>query len=396
MKGPARGTLRLTSIGRSALALGLAGLVLTMAVSDLEGLHMLPVGPALLLVALAVSPLLAWLQMRGLRLGPAPARTVFAGESFVLRPVLENRSGLFAVRDLVLGAGDGVRGHTRPLAYLPRLATHALLSADCPWRLPRRGRTSECTLTAASSFPFGLVERRLVFLAATDLLALPRLGTLREIAPLLRPAAGSRRRRTATRQGSEEFFGLRDWREGESPHLVHWKTSARRGRPVVRELEGEDRPAVRLVLSGFVPAPHAADRPHASFERAVGLTATLLEYLLRRRHRVSLAFAGEQPFERRLGPTRGALLAALADLACVQPVARRRPVSERALFERARRRGELALLVDAGAVERVELAGMRSRRGCSRGLVLHVDHPALSEIYTTTRRGQPRAALLWT
>jgi uncharacterized protein (DUF58 family) len=414
MNNPESGSLRLTAFGRSVLVLSLAGLVLTLAGSLFDGLEVLPVAPALALLALATAPLLAWLQMRGVQVGAPPGRTVFVGEPFELKPVLENRARWFAAHDLVLGVGDGVRGRMRPVGYLPCLAPQSTRSGRCAWRLPRRGPVSECTLTVMSSFPFGLVERRLVFTLPTELLALPRLGTLRELGSLLQPAAGARRRRTATRQGHEEFFGLRDWREGESPRLVHWKTSARRGRPVVRELEGEDRPPVRIVLSGFVPPPaangalsalatHERGRPHAGFERAVGLTATLVEHLLRRRYRVSLAFAGDRPWERDLPVTRGALLSALADLARVQPLVRARPVGQRALFERARRRGELAILVDAGpgpgptgSGRPGPIGAQRARAVRTPGVVLHVDHPSLAELYTTARRGEPRTALLWT
>jgi uncharacterized protein (DUF58 family) len=397
VNAPVRGSLRLTPLGRSVLILAASGLVVTLAISSLPAAGMLPAAPALLLLACAAAPALAWLQLRGLRVSPPAARTVFVGEPFQLRAPVTNFSRWFTARDLVVGHGDGVRGHMRPVGYHPVLAAGATEAPAGVWRLPRRGHTASCTLTLASSFPFGLVERRLVFEVEADLLALPRLGTVRAIGALLHPAAGARRNRTATHLGCDEFHGLREWREGESQRLVHWKLSARRGRLVVRELEGEDRPPVRLVLSGFVTPPYDRRRADPAFERAVSLTATLVEDLLRNRYRLRLAFAGDEPWEREAPRTRGALRALLTDLARVQPTGRRGQPSARALFDRARRAGETAILVIPDGGPRAGGTGdLRAGSGHEHGLVLHVDHPAVAEIYSPTRRAEPRTALLAT
>src|SRR5207237_287835 len=56
----------------------------------------------------------------------------------------------------------------------------------------------------------------------------------------------------ASRVGeSEEFVSLRDYRPGDPLRLIHWKSWARRGRPVVKEFQDEFFVRYGLVLDTF-------------------------------------------------------------------------------------------------------------------------------------------------
>ena len=117
------------------------------------------------------------------------------------------------------------------------------------------------------------------------------------------------------RRGTEEFFGVRHWRDGESEHLVHWKLTARRGMRVLRELEVRADATVHVVLSTFV----ARSGSGRELERAVRLAATVVAHCLRagRRTRLSVTRSDRPP----LGPLRGrvGLARALNELAVVGP-----------------------------------------------------------------------------
>ncbi len=73
---------------------------------------------------------------------------------------------------------------------------------------------------------------------------------------------------------SGEFIGLRDYQAGDSPRLIHWKSWARTGRPIVRELENTFFPRHGLVLDTF-PAPG----DEAAFEEAVSVAASFASTL---------------------------------------------------------------------------------------------------------------------
>lgn len=70
---------------------------------------------------------------------------------------------------------------------------------------------------------------------------------------------------------SGEFVGLREYRQGDPMRLIHWKSWARTGRPIVKELEDTYFPRHGLVLDTF---PDAGDEE--LFEQAVSVAASFV------------------------------------------------------------------------------------------------------------------------
>src|SRR5579871_6392252 len=109
------------------------------------------------------------------------------------------------------------------------------------WRreiiLPRRGRTTWREMEAVSGYPFGLIERRVQLTPPEDVIVLPSLGWmhrgrfLRYLRCLTVQPQYVRVRRLSRPQPSAqaEFHGLRAFQSGDSPRLIHWRTSARCG-----------------------------------------------------------------------------------------------------------------------------------------------------------------------
>jgi uncharacterized protein (DUF58 family) len=102
----------------------------------------------------------------------------------------------------------------------------------------------------------------------------------------LPPAKGTRHPAAQT-----FFHGLRNYRPGDSPRLIHWRTSARRGEPMVREFE--DPPEDDLTL--VVEAQAAGTAENAALERLISLAATIVwEWCRQRGDRLVLALAGAE------------------------------------------------------------------------------------------------------
>lgn len=241
----------------------------------------------------------------------------FAWEAFPLTLRIHNRSPRWVARDLLFRHSLESRRKRPWFEARPRLAAASGCLLRPRMRMPHRGRFTRYHLTVASTFPFGLLRWRLDLTRPVDLLALPRLGEIRSTAQLLpEPGLGDlgRPRRAA---GEGEFFGLLEWRPGLSQRQICWKATARRGRLMIRQTQRRERPAVRVVLHLARPAsPHG--QQHADFERAVSLTATLLEYLLRRRQPAELTLAGRRLRTWRPRPDRNGLNTVLATLAEVE------------------------------------------------------------------------------
>jgi uncharacterized protein (DUF58 family) len=180
--------------------------------------------------------------------------------------------------------------------------------------LSRRGRYVCRPLRAVSSFPFGLVRQEVDFGGGEQLTVLPRLGQVhtgrlrRWLVHSARP--DERARRSRRRLALEaEFHGLRQFRPGDSPRWIHWRTSARTGELVVREFDHGTHHDLVLIVEPFGEDAEAVDA-------AVTLAATICwAWSKEAGDRVILAVAGQDPQVRVTGDNPGTVITLLEALA---------------------------------------------------------------------------------
>ncbi|MFD0892553.1 DUF58 domain-containing protein [Luteolibacter ambystomatis] len=88
---------------------------------------------------------------------------------------------------------------------------------------------------------------------------------------------------------SGEFVSLRDYRPGDPIRQIHWKSWARTGRPIVRELEDTFYPRYGLVLDTF-----PASGQELAFEDAVSIAASFASTIDTRESLLDLMFIKDQ------------------------------------------------------------------------------------------------------
>ncbi|ESA36970.1 conserved repeat protein [Leptolyngbya sp. Heron Island J] len=86
---------------------------------------------------------------------------------------------------------------------------------------------------------------------------------------------------------SEEFWSLRDYRPGDSPRKVHWKSWAKLGKPVVREEQAEYFVHHALVLDTFQPESFSE-----ILEEAISVAASLACEMQNQESLLDLIFSG--------------------------------------------------------------------------------------------------------
>jgi len=183
----------------------------------------------------------------------------------------------------------------------------------------RRGRYRLPDLGLARTDAFGLVRSRGVWLGERVLLACPRYFTLDE-APL---PLGRRYQPGGIPLASEvgdslEFVGTREYRDGDPPRRIDWRSWARLGIPVVKEYQEEYFSRIALVLDTFLPRrPHPAQRRR--LEAAISVTASIAEHFSRREEVVDVLAAGPDLYEVSTGRSLGSLDNVLEVLACLEP-----------------------------------------------------------------------------
>ena len=90
---------------------------------------------------------------------------------------------------------------------------------------------------------------------------------------------------------SEEFVSLREYRRGDPPRHIHWRSWARIGKPIVKEFEDEFFVRHALVLDTFTPRPHSD-----VFEEAVSVAASFACTVLTQESLLDLLFVGPEAF----------------------------------------------------------------------------------------------------
>ncbi len=119
--------------------------------------------------------------------------------------------------------------------------------------------------------PFGLFQRcRYITAPDATLLVLPSRFPL---PPLELPGGSafkiSGEANTNVIGNSGEFVGLRDYRPGDPLRQIHWKSWARTGRPIVKELEDTHYPRFGLIVDTL-----STNRDDTRFEEVVSVAAS--------------------------------------------------------------------------------------------------------------------------
>jgi len=163
----------------------------------------------------------------------------------------------------------------------------------------------------------------------------PRLLRLQRSWQRLLPSRIGNVSSTAQRQGPSDdvFFGLREYRYGDSPRHIHWRTTARLGEPAVRQFEQQRQYDLCVLVDAWSAEASSADSGAEEMaERAISLAASILVELSQGSHsRVLLVVAGKGIEVITSGASQTGLRRMLQSLARVQ-IASRVPISD-ALFQ---------------------------------------------------------------
>jgi uncharacterized protein (DUF58 family) len=257
-------------------------------------------------------------------------------------------------------------------------------------RLPRRGLYRFGPLRLSTRFPLGLLRYALSFDKPDSLVVFPRLGRLTAGWQRWLHSAELGLSHAARQQGftSGEFYGLRDWRSGDSRRWLHWRTSARRQKPVVRQFEQERNESLAVIVELWQPR-HAEAQHADNVELAVSMAATIVAELCRQGGRwLSLGVAGRQNWSQN-GPTSTALLhACMEQLAMVEATPDDQlPGMLTEVLDRLRRGTRVLVIgtraVDLSDTQRFEGLWTESRRRTWHGRILSIDasKPELNEFF---------------
>jgi uncharacterized protein (DUF58 family) len=150
------------------------------------------------------------------------------------------------------------------------------MTAQVPTELiaKRRGLHEFHRFQLGTSFPFGFIKRAVTQRHKEHLVVYPplarvnpRLLTLCRAAdlsgPTMRPRSG----------GSDEFYGVKEFRRGDNPRWIYWRRSARTGVLVSKEMTQVSPPRLLILVDTRLAEPTLGEA--ALVEKTIALAASL-------------------------------------------------------------------------------------------------------------------------
>jgi uncharacterized protein (DUF58 family) len=229
-----------------------------------------------LLIAYAIN----WGVLRKLLIHRVFPDYAVVGQSTVLSYECKNGKRFWPSLSVLVSELDGAEAFVRsPVAYMLHAAPG--MTAVVPTEvIPlRRGLCTFDRLEAVSTFPFGFLRRSFVVRQEENLLIYPALA---KVAPALLHKCQSAQAGAANarprRGGQDEFYGIKEFRPGDNPRLIHWKRSASTGFLVAKEMTLIAPPCLLLLVDTQLPSGLAAGPMQV--EKVIAMAASLATYAL--------------------------------------------------------------------------------------------------------------------
>jgi len=167
----------------------------------------------------------------------------------------------------------------QPQAYLLHAAPGTTATVPVSLTPVRRGVHHLDRYQISTSFPFGFIRRAADRRQKDAVLVHPPVAEVdRRLLVRCVSAEQSGSRMRPRRGGSDEFYGVREFRQGDNPRYICWRRSARTGELVVREMMHVAPPRLVIVLDTFLES--RTMQAHALVERTIAMAGSLIRRTL--------------------------------------------------------------------------------------------------------------------
>ncbi len=236
-----------------------------------------------MLSSIIASGILSETTLRKLRVERRAPAQVFANRPFLMEVAIENPKKHFSsysveVEDVMADKPLDKR------CYFLKVPSGRTQRTSYRHTFSKRGLYEFDGFALATRFPFGLFRKSRRLEQPGKIVVFPEIRPVTLPPPRARNLGAVATNRVGRRG---EFFGLREYRDGDDQRSIHWRTSARAGRLLVREFEDEAQRHVTLMLDDALPEQPTGDDRQA-LERAISVTASLASAYITQSYAVRL------------------------------------------------------------------------------------------------------------
>ncbi len=242
---------------------------------------------AMMLSLIVLSGLLSELCVRRLEFHRHLPEYLFANAPATVSLWVANRKSRIpsvSLRLFDVVAGKDIDNKVR----LAHLAPHSSTLISYPLVVHRRGLYRFDGIRVITPFPFGLFHKKAFYGFEARILVCPEIIPLPSLQLHELQAIGQLHE--VTRRGpGNSLYNLREFRPGDDARAIHWMTTARTSRLMLKETEAEDQQRVTVAVSTVAPIEE-----DDAFERALSIAASLINWFLNGGYHVRLLLGDEE------------------------------------------------------------------------------------------------------
>ncbi len=226
--------------------------------------------------------------LRGIRISRSIPKRIYANTPFLVEITASNSKTNLASYSLeVEDICEGVPVDKR--CYFLKIPEGKTQHTSYRHTIAKRGLYKFEAVRVSTKFPFGLFVKSRIEETHNELLVFPNTRTI----PLPAPSAsqhGDSQTQSVGRRG--EFYGLREYRIGDDRSSIHWRSSARSNKLLVREYEDESQKQITLLLDNALPSIRGEEEEQA-LEDAISLCASLAQSYISKGYVLRLIARGQ-------------------------------------------------------------------------------------------------------
>ena len=286
---PTRGAIATPVFGKHRMVLPMEGIVyLTIMFALFTGAMLTRSNMLLLVFALMAGPFVinGWMtfgMLQSARVARNAPRCVMVGELFGVELILSNSRPLLSI--WIMSVRDMIQNVSEELSatvLFARVPPRSSQSGQYQLQFARRGLYQLGPLLTFSRFPLGLVERSRLFHTPGEILVYPRIGRLSSAFRRRWIGATELVARPQPHSGMfhDEFLRMREFRTGDNPRDIHWRSSARRGELILREYQQNRDFNLAVILDFWQPLEKLPENVRGTqselLEQTLSFAATII------------------------------------------------------------------------------------------------------------------------
>lgn len=202
------------------------------------------------------------------------------GEPVTLSYEFTNEKRFWPSLSVCFAELEGSEGFVRqPVAYMLHAAAGMLSTVPTEAVPKRRGLLVLDHYQISTSFPFGFIKRASIHTQRDTMIVYPAIGRVDpKLLSLCRAADKTGPTMRPRRGGTDEFYGVKEFRTGENPRWIYWRRSARTGVLVSKEMTQVSPPRLALLVDTYQKGQSAA--ANTGVEKTIAMAATLASHAL--------------------------------------------------------------------------------------------------------------------